>query len=267
MRHFRFIAGVCLCLSLSPARDAMGQGGSAEANLQQAVTQLERGNQTEALRLFDAILAANPDDPQALFYSGRLLTYRGDYALAEPRIERLVKALPAAFQGWELLVQITQNLGKLARRDAAIGQIHAARRSAIDPEVRRRLFYVRDRITVNGRVFMVQDMFEAAGSSFVRVVVIPEADAAKPIHVIALGSDDATNQQWRENAVLPPGQVVYHLSTHDLGADGFHTVTPYEFYIGEPDYDRVRLKVMEILNGKASPLMGDANPYWVSIAR
>ena len=79
---------------------------------------------------------------------------------------------------------------------------------------------------------------------------------------MVVGSDDETNQRWREDGTVSSGTLVYHLDTIERLPDGRAIVRPYQYYVEKPSYSQVRAKVAAILAGTAQPLSGTADPYW-----
>jgi hypothetical protein len=71
-----------------------------------------------------------------------------------------------------------------------------------------------------------------------------------------LRTDQTTTEHWSETALLPQDKQLFHLDLVDPKPEGGENVSIYQYYVGEPDYDTVRAKVMQILNGEAQPLSG-----------
>jgi hypothetical protein len=230
----------------------------------QAMALLREGKRLEALHAFDAIIAANPPDPSpALFVASLIDLEDGNWQAAKSYVQQLVKLRPASFQAWEMMIQVDQAAGAVQDRDAAIQSLYASWRSALDPQIRSRIAFARDRIVGPKHTLVAQQTLEPGGDDILRFIFQPQdEEGGTARHLIVVRSDNDTNERWREDGTVPYGTVVYHLDTVEQLADGRRAVRPYEYYLEPPDYDRVRAKVVEILAGTAQPLSGQADPFW-----
>ena len=111
---------------------------------------------------------------------------------------------------------------------------------------------------------LAQQTLETGGDDIVRFVFQPADELGQQRHLIVVGSDNETNERWREDGTVPYGTVVYHLDTVERLPNGRSLARPYEFYLEPPSYEKVRAKVAAILAGTAQPLSGPADPFWTS---
>jgi len=74
---------------------------------------------------------------------------------------------------------------------------------------------------------------------------------------LLLRTDAATTENWSATALLPAEKQLFHLDLVDPGPQGRDKVAVYQYYVGEPDYDAVRIKVLQILRGEVQPLAGE----------
>lgn len=224
---------------------------------------LHDGKRQDALHALDAIIAAKPPDPSpALFIASLIDLEDGNWRAARPYVERLVKLRPSSFQAWELMIQVDQAAGDPNDRDAAIESLYTAWKSALDPAIRSRVSFARDRIVGAKHTVVAQEMLDPGGDDSVRFVFQPQDQEGTAQHLIVVRSDNETNERWRENGTVAEEATVYHLDTIQQLAGGQRSAVPYEYYVEVPDYDRVRAKVAEILAGTAAPLTGQADPFW-----
>ena len=201
-------------------------------------------------------LATSSNDYNALYNSAMFNLQLGNLLPARGRIEQLVKTTGNSYLAWELLAQIAQNQGDLERRNEAVRRIPAMIRSAVDPTIRRKTSFARDRIATPGFDLLVNHYFESGGMEFTRYLfflVIPGAPANR---LLALRTDVATTDNWAATALIPPDQPLFHLDMVDTAQGNPDKVAIYEYYVGEPDYDTVRATAMKILRGEARPLSG-----------
>jgi tetratricopeptide (TPR) repeat protein len=254
---------VLACL-LAGAAPPDGKGTAATLTVEQAIALYESGKIAEAKQAFDTILVGDPNEPRSLYYSASINSTSGHPQIAIQQVLLLLKSHPDSLAALELEVQVYQALGVPGRRDAAIERLRIERDSMIHPNPRYAVAFTRDRFMVGGRTFITSERFDPGGETIVRYTFVEEATAAHPRHVIVLLSDPETNERWRDAANLTVDDVVYHLDTIAAATNGNEVHAIYNNYVGEPNYDTVRAAVTDILTGKAKPISGDADPYWVA---
>ncbi len=254
----RSVAGIALAIALWMSHaPAIGQTETPDPRLR-AVTDLEQAGQAQAaLDLAITHLAATPNDPPMLLTVARLHQQAGqiDQALAVGR--RLAERAPGAYVVHELMVQLYQAAGDLPKRDAALAELLTVQKNAIDPEVRLRPFIIRDRIEAPKRSILVQEMFATGGTDQLLFVFVLVSEAQKPENYLVVRVDPGLTETWRNAGILGSDRQVFSLaSIYRKGKASARTV--YEVYPDPPDYDRVRAKVLEILEGRAKPYSGVA---------
>jgi tetratricopeptide (TPR) repeat protein len=244
------------------AKPTMDQAPAAEPTIDQAMTLLEGGKSLEALRAFDAIIAAKPPDPsEALFQAGRIHLDDGNWRAAKPLLQRLVKLRPGSFPAWELMIQAYQAAGDTDSRDTAIQALYDAWHSTLDPETRSQVAFRHDRIIGPTHTLVALETLEPGGDDIVRFLFQPLDDEH---HLIVVRADDETDTRWRENGTVSPATIVYHLDAVEQLASGKTAYRSYEFYLEPPDYDLVRPTVLQILSGTVKPMNGEADPFWTT---
>ena len=224
---------------------------------------LREGKRQDALHAFETIIASRSSDPSGALYVASLIEMEdGDWRAARPYVQRLVKLRPSSFPAWELMIQVNQEAGDLEARDAAITALYASWRSALDPKVRSKVSFMRERLRGAKHTLLAQETLEPGGDDILRFLFQPAEEEGKVRHMIVVRSDSETNERWREDGTVPYGTVVYHLDTIEQLTNGRTATRPYEFYVGAPDYERIRAKVVGILAGTVQPLSGEADPFW-----
>jgi hypothetical protein len=253
----RFIIPVLLLLS-GPALAA-----DPAVTPTQAVAMLQAGKRDDARQAFQSIIAARQYDPSdALLALSMMDLEDGNWREAKPLITQVMKLRPASFAGWELMIQADQAAGALDDRDVAIQSLYTAWKSALDPAIRARAAFARDRIFGPRHTMIAHETLEPVGDDIVRFVFAPADEPDKPRHLIIVRSDSETNDRWRADGTVSYGTVVYHLDTLEQLANGRTQARPYAFYVEPPDYDNVRTTVAAILDGSVQPLTGSADPFW-----
>jgi tetratricopeptide (TPR) repeat protein len=231
--------------------------------LDAATSLLNSGHREEALQAFERIAASHPPDPtDALFGASSVALDLDRWREAKPYVRQLVKLRPASMQAWELQVQVDQAGNDKSGLKEAMGRLDSAWRSALDPAIRSRVSFVRDRIFGPKLTLLASQTLDPGGDEIIRWVFQPAATGARPSHYLILHSDGETNERWRDSGAVQFGTNVFHLDAVSQLRNGRAAVVPYKFYVEEPDYDEVRKLVASILTGEAKPLSGDPDPFW-----
>jgi hypothetical protein len=233
------------------------------ATINQAIDLLQSGKRDEARQTLLTIVAARPRDPsEALRVLGMMDLEDGNWREARPLIQQLMKLRPGSFAGWELMIQADQAAGDHEDRDANIQSLYTAWKSALDPAIRARVAFARDRIIGPKHTLIARETLEPVGDDILRFLFEPADEPGQQRHLIVVRSDGETNDRWRENGTIAGSAVVYHLDTLEQLPNGRLQPRPYEFYLQPPEYDLVRAKVVGILDGTVQPLTGSPDPFW-----
>jgi len=91
--------------------------------MKQAQTFHENGRTREALELMEKVLAKSPDSARALNKAGVWYAQAGDQALAEKRLERLVRTAPDFVEGRQNLAQLYADTGRLHQAEIMAGTL------------------------------------------------------------------------------------------------------------------------------------------------
>jgi tetratricopeptide (TPR) repeat protein len=250
--HLIAMAAVLISLS-SPAR---AQTDPDPAEFDRAKATFTKGDNAGALALVEDILARSPENQNALYFSALVNFQMGNTDAARGRLERVVRLAGNYFAAWELMVQVTQAQGDLARRDEAIDRLKLAIATAIDPIIRRKADFIRDRIRVGDQEVAAVDYFERGGSDYTRYQFALGDPRMNPNHGLLLRTDVRTTENWMDTALLAPDTQLFHLDLVDVRPEGGDKIAIYQYFVGLPDYDTVRAEVMRILRGEVQPLSG-----------
>jgi tetratricopeptide (TPR) repeat protein len=256
MHAVRLIAVAAVLIGWSLARV---RADNQEDPLDRAVAAFQSGDATGALALIEGVLAHSPQDETALYYSALVNFRMGNADAARGRLERVVRLSGNYFAAWELMVQVTQAQGDLARRNEAIARLKIAISTAIDPTIRSTGSFIRDRIPVGAGAISAVDYFTRGGSDFTRYVFAPGDPRMDSDHGLLLRTDQISTENWSDTALLAQDKQLFHLDLVYPKPEGGDNVAIYQYYVGEPDYDTVRAEVMKILRGEVQPLSGEAD--------
>jgi tetratricopeptide (TPR) repeat protein len=226
------------------------------AELDRSLTLANKGDLSGALAITEAVLAHAPDNENALYRSALFNFHMNNVEAARGRLERLVKLSGSYFSAWELMVQVAQSQGDLARRNEAVKRLKIAIETAIDPAIRQKSDFVRDWIRIGDQYVAAVDYFARGGSDFTRYQFAFGDPHLSPDKGLLLRTDAVTTANWSETALMPQDKQLFHLDLVDAKPEGGENVAVYQYYVDEPDYDTVRAKVMQILRGEAQPLSG-----------
>jgi tetratricopeptide (TPR) repeat protein len=249
--------GAALALLMNLSALTLAQSDPEMGEVGRAVTIFNQGDMSGGLALVENVLARSPENLDALFRSAQFNFEMGNADAARGRLERLVKLSGNYFSAWELMTQVAQAQNDLARRDEAIARLKLAISTAIDPEIRDKIDFVRDRIETTRGDIHVLDFFTRGGSDFTRYQFGLGDPRRDPDVGIFLRTDEHTTEDWSNTALLASDKPLFYLVMVDRAPNGATTSTNYQFYVGEPDYDAVRATVMQILRGEVQPLAGN----------
>lgn len=213
---------------------------------------MEQRKYTEALARYKEALAILPSEP-ALLFNGGLAAYNSkDYSLAADLWKQLKAVDPSDWHVRAKLVQAYQALSKITERDVERGELFEMWKLGKPVELKQQSEYCRDQFEVNGKKVMAFEHFELKGDRALRYVfsILNKAEDGEEFR-ISLGSYDLTNSIWRETREPKPkeGERLFHLDGYFKGGHA-----TYGMYFPEPSYDEVRIKVIQILEGKGKPV-------------
>jgi tetratricopeptide (TPR) repeat protein len=227
------------------------------ADVARAIKTFDKGDPVGGLAIVEGVLSHSPENLDALYRSAQINFQLNNIDAARGRLDRLVKLSGSYFAAWELMVQVSQAQGDLTERNEAIKRLKIAITSAIDPSIREKADFIRDVFRTGAGDVMAVDYFERGGSDFTRYQFALGDPRSNPDKGLLLRTDEDTTQTWSNTALLPQDKQLFHLDMVDPKPEGGENVAIYEYYVGEPDYDTVRAKVLQILRGEAKPLSGE----------
>lgn len=136
-----------------------GDGGDTEAQLRRAVALHQRGYLEQAAKIYDVVLAAEPQQPDALHLLGAVDAQRGRYEQAIERIRAAIAIAPREAQYWSNLGLALQGKGEIVEAEEAY-----QRSLELDPESP-------DALNNLGNVYALQGRLEEALASYQAALV------------------------------------------------------------------------------------------------
>jgi len=119
MRYLRYL-GIVALLGLTPAM-AQDTGTAPPADMETIITMAEGGNVDAALEALETLLAAEPNNLEALYYRGLLQLEQGDTASARDAFLSIIEQYP----------EVVEALNNLALTYAREGDYERARRNLL----------------------------------------------------------------------------------------------------------------------------------------
>jgi tetratricopeptide (TPR) repeat protein len=248
---------VVTALLLGPPPAGWSASDQDAAEVARAIKTYNGGDPVAALSLVENVLARSPENLDALYRSAEINFHLGNIDAARGRLDRLTRLSGNYFNAWEMMAQVSQAQGDLAERNEAIKRLKIAIQTAIDPAIRERGDFIRDVIPTSAGDVMGVDYFDRGGSDFTRYQFAVGDPRSNPDKGLLLRTDAYTTENWQDTALLPQDKQLFHLDLVDPKPEGGENVAIYEYYVGEPDYDTVRAKVMQVLRGEVKPLSGE----------
>jgi len=133
--------------------------GDTEAQLRRAIALHQRGYLEQAARIYDVVLAVEPQQPDALHLLGAVDAQRGRYEPAIERIRAAIAIAPRRAQYWSNLGLALQGKGEIAEAETAY-----QRSLELDPESP-------DALNNLGNVYSQQGRLEEALASYQAALV------------------------------------------------------------------------------------------------
>ena len=145
------------------------------------------------------------------------------------------------------VIQEYQALGMYEQRNAQRDTLYFHRKSRSIESLNDVDLYCRDQFYVDSNKIMVFEYFELRGEQAVRYSFnVLDGSGKDLIYKLSLGSYEFTTQIAREHGEINKDQRLFHLDAYSL--EGEHKT--YGFFVDEPDYDSVKVIVLEVIRGK-----------------
>ena len=253
----------------APAQDAPPQQQQSRAEAEKHFLAgnelMDQRKYADALVKYKEALVLLPDNLSVLYNVSTAAALVKDFKTVAELSEKLLRMDPGDWQSRAKLIQAYQALGDLKARDEARAVLFDMRKrgqgeNSEEPKMSlsRHEMYCRERLAVAGREVMVFEYFELKGERALRYVflVLDETGRDEDFR-ISLGSYDVTHAVWRETtkAKVEKDARLFHL-------DGYFPWghATYGMYHPEPSYDEIRKVVVNILEGKTSPVSTSTRP-------
>jgi len=200
-------------------------------------------------RYRDAIKLA-PHLPLPYFNAGIAAFLGGKPKIAVEMWSKVKKIVPLDWRTRAKLVQAYQATGDVKARNRERSELLKLRAGGKNADLSRSPRYCREQLVFKAYRIFVYEYFDLVGEQAIRYSFRLVGKGGKMFdYKFSLGSYAKTNALARESGKLKAGKRLFHLDGYS--SSGHDT---WEFFTGEPGYDKVREAVMRILKGKRSPL-------------
>lgn len=217
----------------------------------------QEGKLTEALAVFDGIIAEAPDAKRSLREAGLITFHQGDLARAEGYFEKLYLLVPDYPGAIESLIQINQALKrdvKVAILNRKLHQLYAAGKVP-------KPYFVRERINLDqGDQLVMTEFFDyTQDPNTVWMGEVFDSTGTIKRRFLLNYAPDAT-KSLRAQAAQHPQDEVFALYEHVFKDGQVCEIDAYKTYTGRPDYQKTRLDMLALLVSTSKPISSIAVP-------
>jgi tetratricopeptide (TPR) repeat protein len=219
----------------------------------------QAGKLTEALAVFDGIIADAPDAKGSLREAGLITFRQGDLTRADGYFEKLHQLVPDYPMAIESLIQINQALKRDVKVAILNKEFHELRAAGKVPNP----YFVRERVDLGlGDQLVMTEFFDYAQEpNTVWMGEVFDSTGARKRWFLLNYEPDATKALRAKNAQLAQANAeVFNLYEYVLKDDKPVEVDVYKNYVGLPDYRKTRLDILAILATPTKPIYSEAVP-------
>ncbi len=248
--------------SAALAPGGAGLPGSAESNPEKIEDFKRRfaqggelqkaGKYDEARKIYDSILAEEPNARGSLLEAGEISYRLNDLTRADGYLEKLHSLEPNFPGAIELLIQINQSLKRDVKVELLLRDFRALYESGKVPGMRP--FFVRERIKADQQVIIISQFFDYTQSP--NTVYMAEVfDSSGNIQRrILLNYDDDTTKALRAKDARYQTTEVFTWFEHKLVAGKVTEIDAYLQVFALPDYNKFRSAMYVILANPPKPI-------------
>jgi len=214
----------------------------------------QEGKLVEARKIYDGILAEEPDAKRSLLEAGKISFNLGELARADEYLEKLHGLVPDFPEAIELLIQINQALKRDVKVELLIRDFRELHDSDKVPELSQSLWFVRERTqfekqeivisqsfnyTLDPNTVWMAEVFDESGNLKRRILLNYEPEATKALQARDAKYAGTEVFSWREH-VLKDGKP--------------KEIDVYMQIFALPDYEKFRSAMLIILANPPHPI-------------
>lgn len=222
----------------------------------QGVQLRESGKPTEALKVFEQIIAEEPKAPGSLFMAGNICADARDNEKAIDYLNRFHEIEPSNFQAIIRLIQCNQAL----RRDAAVEplrkELYALRDSHWIAGLSDELSYVRERIPEEkGSQVIIEEYFSYKKPPFFLWEAKEVSAEGKVTRRLVLSYDEAATKKMVDSDPRLAGVEAFFLSEFVLKNGEMAQINIYRQESARPSYKICRSWFLDAIHQPPTPLL------------
>jgi len=217
----------------------------------------QEGKLTEALAVFDGIIADAPNAKGSLREAGLITFRQGDFARADGYFEKLHLLVPDYPMAIESLIQINQAM----KRDVKVAILIREFRDLYTAGKVPKPYFVRERISLDqGDQLVMTEFFDYLqppntvwmGERF-------DSTGARKRWFLLNYEPDATKALRAKHPELAQAEV-FNLYEYVMKDDQPTEIDVYKNYIGRPDYQKTRMDMLALFVNPPKPIYSVAVP-------
>jgi tetratricopeptide (TPR) repeat protein len=214
----------------------------------------QAGKLAEARKIYEGILAEQPDAKRSLLEAGRISFQLNDLPHAEAYLERLHEIVPDFPEAIELLIQINQQLGRDVRVELLARDFRDLRDSGKIPGLQQSLCFVRERIPFHDESIVVSQFFDyTADPNTVWMGEVFDSAGKLKQRILLNYDSDATRALRAKDDKFAHTQVFTWFG-HDIKDGQVTTINAYLQIFALPDYTKFRSAMLVILENPPKPI-------------
>ena len=214
----------------------------------------QQGRLVEARKIYDGILAEEPNAKRSLLEAGKISFKLGELTKADKYLEKLHEQVPDFPEAIELLIQINQALKYDVKAELLIRDFKDLHDSGTVPALSQSLWFVRERIhhekleivvsqsfdyTQDPNTAWMAEVFDESGSLQRRILLNYEPEATRALRTRDVKYANTEVFTWREHKIKAgqPTEIDVYLQIFAL-----------------PDYQKFRSAMLIILANPPKPI-------------
>ena len=214
----------------------------------------QAGKPQDALKIYDGILAEQPDAKRSLLAAGRISFQLGNLPKAEAYLEKLHEIVPDFPEALELLIQINQALGRDVAVELLARDFTDLRASGKIAGLKDSLCFVRERVPFHDENIVVSQFFDyTADPNTVWMGEVYDATGKLKQRLMLNFDNDATRALRAKDDKFAHTQVFTWIG-HDIKDGQVTTINAYLQIFALPDYHKFRSAMLVILENPPKPI-------------
>ena len=212
------------------------------------------GKLADARKIYDGILAEQPEAKRSLLEAGRISFQLGELARANDYLSKLHQLVPDFPEAIELLIQVNQALKHDVKVELLLRDFRALHDSGKIPDLTKSLCFVRERINDDKQVIVISQFFDYLQSpNTVYMAEVFDLNGALQRRLL-LNYDEDTTKALRAKDAKYSTTEVFTWIEHKMTAGKVTQIDAYLQVFALPDYNKFRSAMFVILANPPTPI-------------